>query len=94
MPTYRSEDGRAWVHINFGRRKDSPLPCVGPALATDSPMSGWTTCRRISVALCDHPAGRDVDTKVLTCDAPVCDHHRTQVGPNADHCWRHTKGRL
>lgn len=89
MPFYRTDDGRGTMHVNFGR-KTGPLPCVGPLRLGDDPAIG-TRCGRLSVALCDHPAGEDLGGKALTCDAPMCEHHRTKVGPNLDHCPRHAK---
>lgn len=84
MPFYRMDfDGKpAIVHINLGRRA-APAPCV----ARDEDLG--ERCSRMSVALCDHPAGTDVTGKPLTCDAPICEKHRTRVGVNRDHCPRH-----
>ncbi len=91
MAWYRSADGGTTYHVNFGRGRraaaNTPAPCVGPMLATDNPTVGKRCCR-LSVALCDFVVGRD-ETGTRTCDAPVCDHHRTTVGPDRDHCWRH-----
>jgi hypothetical protein len=89
MAFYRTEDGRGTVHINFGRRA-GPAPCRGPLLTTDDAKLG-AHCGRISVALCDAPVGEALDGTPLTCDMPMCEHHRTQVGPNLDHCPRHAK---
>ncbi len=87
MPFYRTEDGQGTVHLNFGRR-GGPARCVAPALPGDDLGLG-PKCARPSVALCDHPAGKDLGGRPLTCDAPVCDHHRTKVGQNLDRCPRH-----
>ena len=87
MPFYRTEDGRSSMHINFGR-KSGPLACVADRLPNDDPAISLRCCR-MSVALCDHPAGQDLAGKPLTCDAPMCERHRTRVGPNLDHCPRH-----
>ena len=89
MPFYRTEDGRGTMHVNFGR-KSGPLPCVGPTLPEDDVTLG-SRCFRMSVALCDHPAGQDLAGKPLTCDAPMCERHRTKVGPDQDHCPRHAR---
>lgn len=89
MGIYRSPDGGGWMHVNFGR-KAGPAPCVAPRLPDDEPKLG-DRCGRLSVALCDHPAGEDLAGKPVTCDAPMCEHHRTAVGPNLDHCPRHAK---
>jgi hypothetical protein len=84
MPIYRTEDGRGWMHINFGR-KPGPLPCRAPRLSTDDASLG-KICGRMSVALCDAPAGVDHEGRTQTCDMPVCDHHRVRAGENVDYC--------
>lgn len=86
MPFYRMDfDGKpAIVHMNFGRRA-GPAPCV----ARDEELG--ERCCRMSVALCDAPAGETLGGKPLTCDAPCCEKHRTRVGPNLDHCPRHAR---
>jgi hypothetical protein len=89
MPFYRDESGRSTLHINFGRRA-GPAPCRGPLVLGDDPAIG-AHCGRISVALCDAPAGQTLDGKPVTCDMPMCERHRTNVGPNLDHCPRHAK---
>jgi hypothetical protein len=75
----------AWVHMNFGR-KAGPAPCI----ARDDEHGG-RKCGRMSVALCDAPAGETLGGKTLTCDAPLCAKHRTKVGPNRDACPRHVQ---
>lgn len=96
MPFYRMDfgDGKTGVvHLNLGRRRGSP-PCVAPRLETDDPAAG-AKCGRMSVALCDFVVGKRVEMGDpmgdRTCDAPVCERHRTTIGPNRDHCWRHAK---
>jgi hypothetical protein len=86
---YRTEDGQGTIHLNFGHR-GGPSQCAGPRLAGDNAALG-ERCGRISVALCDHPAGQDLSGKPLTCDMPMCEQHRTRVGENLDHCPRHAK---
>lgn len=90
MPFYRTHDGQGTMHVNFGRRRRGPAACVGDRLPGDDLKIGLK-CFRISVALCDAPAGSDVDGKTLTCDAPICEHHRTSVGANLDRCPRHSR---
>lgn len=75
-------DPKAVAHINFGRKR-GPLPCMAP-----DPDTPAERCARMSVALCDGPAGVDLAGNPLTCDAPMCSHHRTSVGPNRDLCPR------
>lgn len=85
MPFYRMDDGAGGTfaaHVNFGR-KGGPAPCVAHDVELDE------RCSRMSVALCDAPAGKTVAGRPLTCDAPICAKHRTSVGPNLDHCPRH-----
>jgi hypothetical protein len=87
MPVYRIDLGdgtTAFAHVNFGRRA-GPLPCV----AFDEELKA--KCGRMSVALCDHPSGRTLGGKELTCDAPMCERHRTKVGRGVDHCPRHAQ---
>jgi hypothetical protein len=86
MPFYRTPDGAGTMHLNMGG-KPAPLPCRGLRLDTDDPRLSKFCCR-VSVALCDAPAG-EVDGKPVTCSMPVCEHHRTKGGPNVDYCWRH-----
>ena len=86
MPFYRMDfdEKPAIVHVNLGRRV-APAPCV----AHDEELG--ERCARISVGLCDYPAGQTLGGTPLTCDAPICEKHRTRVGPNRDHCPRHAK---
>ena len=76
------------AHFNFGRRKRGPLPCVAPRCSLDQAKYG-ERCGRISAALCDAPAGVDVDGTPLTCSAPLCELHRTKAGADVDYCPRH-----
>lgn len=46
-------------------------------------------CGRPQAALCDFPIDRR--GKRGTCDASMCEEHRTKVGPNRDHCPAHAK---
>jgi len=89
MPFYRTEDGGGTFHLNTGRRRRAIAPpCRAPRLPGDAPDIG-SICGRLSVALCDAPAGQDLDGKLLTCDMPICQHHRTKGGPDLDYCPRH-----
>lgn len=93
MGWYRSPDGQSAYHLCGGRgRRGNGLPsaCVAPALEGDNLELG-PKCARPSVALCDYPAGKDLRGTPLTCDAPMCEQHRTSVGPDRDHCPRHQK---
>lgn len=75
------------VRLNFGR-KNVPAGCVAPHLVGDNPKWG-PKCGRVSVALCDAPAGHDLGGRALTCDALICEHHRVKGGPDIDYCPRH-----
>lgn len=89
MPFYRVDLGperSGWAHINIRR---ALRPCVGPALEFDDAAQFGGKCGRISIALCDAPAGEDLAGKPVTCDAPLCEHHRTRGGTNVDYCPRH-----
>lgn len=84
MPFYRiNQPGqpRLIAHLNFGRRV--PRACVFPDV--DVPTE---RCARVGEALCDGPAGEDLSGQALTCDAPMCRHHRTTTGPDTDLCPR------
>jgi len=48
------------------------------------PAVRCVACRRDADALCDHPEDGG------TCDAPVCDVHAQQVGPDAHRCPEHS----
>lgn len=85
MPFYRINnpgEPRVTAHVNFGR-KGGPLACVSP-----DPDDSSEKCARMSVALCDGPAGETLGGQPLTCDAPMCSHHRTSIGLNRDLCPR------
>lgn len=71
--------------MNFGRGR-APLPCLFP-----DPDTPTERCARMSERLCDGAAGEDLAGKPLTCDAPMCKHHRTSIGPNRDLCPRCVK---
>lgn len=88
MGFYRTEDGAGWMHIHLARKRGSPASCVALALESDNKELG-PRCGRMSVALCDAPVGKDLAGKVLTCDAPMCENHRTSAGKNVDYCPRH-----
>lgn len=87
MPFYRTADGAGTMHLNFGGRR-GPAPCV--AFDADAPRHDARVrrCCRVSVALCDAPVGTDLTGEPLTCDAPICERHRTRVGV-LDYCPRH-----
>jgi len=49
-----------------------------------SQIKGCSRCGFVSTKLCDyvHPGGR-------RCDAPLCDTHAVNVGPDLDYCPHH-----
>lgn len=66
---------------------------------------GW--CSKPSTRLCDFPVARNVramksfkagktkpKAKMTTCDAPMCDDHRKEIGPNMDLCPNHANQKL
>ena len=61
------------VAIACGRGRGSKRPCR------------W--CDRQAPYLCDFPVRRA--GKATTCDAPICDTHRSPKGPETDHCPDH-----
>ncbi len=91
MPFYRIDLGpnkSGFAHLNFGR-KPGPRNCVAPALHFDDPTQFGGKCARAAVALCDATVGTDFNGKPATCDAPMCEQHRTHVGGDVDYCPRH-----
>lgn len=85
MGFYRfdKDDGTSWwAHVRLGK-KPEPVACVFRDFTTPDER-----CGRMSVALCDGPAGSTLGGAVLTCDAPMCEKHRTSIGPDRDLCPR------
>jgi hypothetical protein len=92
-PWYRVGDPGhdASAHLNFGRRqKTIPRQCRGDALPGDN-LALSKKCLRPSVALCDFVVAHDDADVAVTCDMPLCEHHRTAVGPDVDYCPRHAR---
>ena len=83
MPTYRM--GAGFVHIKMTNTKNrpAPAPCCARIPSTP-PFPGTVQCMAISSILCDWPMedGR-------TCDAPLCEEHAHEVGPDRHLCWLH-----
>lgn len=77
MPFYRVNG--MMVHLNMGRKK-GPAQCRAP-LQLDGKM---VACCGISAYLCDHGAREG-----LTCDMPLCEAHKGQVGTNKNLCPKH-----
>jgi hypothetical protein len=62
--------------IMCSRGRRAPAPC--------------RTCSAPSLYLCDAPLGEATfGVDVRTCDAPMCEAHRTSVASNVDHCPLH-----
>jgi len=78
-----AKPGTMLVHIKMRGR--APAGCVSPDF--DHPGE---RCGRISVALCDEPLRHSAGT----CSAPICERHRTKIGPDRDLCPRHVSERL
>lgn len=64
------------------------LPNGGVAIckAAAAPRKRCRWCDLWSVALCDFP---DPKRKSGTCDAPMCEIHQANVGPDRDYCPDH-----
>lgn len=82
MPFYRVNG--VMMHLNMGRRQ-GPAQCRA-ALALDGKM---VVCCGISAYLCDHDMGHG-----QTCDRPLCEIHKGQVGKNENLCPKHLAERL
>lgn len=88
---YRSPDGQNPLHMRFGR--SAPSACAAPCLPGDEVRLFGGRCARIAAHLCDFVTGATIGGKPITCDAPMCETHRTAVGPNLDHCPKHQEAR-
>lgn len=79
MPTYRTPTG--WMHLKMAKGK-APAPC-----AARVSLGGTSTtfrCCAISSFLCDY-----VGFSGQTCDAPLCEQHAHQTGPDRHLCPEH-----
>ena len=47
-------------------------------------------CFLSSTKLCDAIVGKTLGGDVITCDAPICNVHAHQVGPDKDFCPKHS----
>lgn len=65
--------GGTAVLCSRGGKGSRPKPC------------GVAGCERPSVALCDRPVWRGPGQS-RTCDAPICEGHRTAIGRDVDLC--------
>lgn len=83
MPFYRV--GNTMMHVKFGGKlkRNPPAPCCARILASVNGEQLETRCMAISSLLCDWP----VDGR--TCDAPLCEQHAHQVGPDRHYCRAH-----
>lgn len=64
--------------------RNVPDSCAGPLLPGDNAAVGQR-CGRMAAHLCDAPTS----VRGITCDAPMCEQHRTNVGPDRDYCPLH-----
>jgi hypothetical protein len=70
--------GGTLVHVKSAKRSLPKCRCeLGP---------GAGLCGAMAPLLCDYPVGK------RTCDAPLCESHATQVGPDRHYCPRHAAG--
>lgn len=83
---FRSSDGQGIVHLLVTH---IPNACDGQALEGDNRVLFGGLCGRFANHLCDAPVGETIGGKTITCDAAMCEHHRTNVGPDVDYCPKH-----
>jgi hypothetical protein len=57
--------------------------------STKGPRPRCRWCSVPSTALCDYVIGVTLANKPITCDAPMCDAHRTRTSGARDLCPRH-----
>ena len=74
MPVYRLALGM--VHMRGTRL---PAPCAAHILLNGQDVP----CLAMSAYLCD---GLDASNRSHTCDAPLCEAHARQIGPNKHLC--------
>ena len=81
MPFYRMDlkDGTStMVHMRLDRRS-TPAQCGLPDFNNPDER-----CMRMATFLCDYPiAAAGDDDEPVTCDRPMCERHRTNVGKDA-----------
>lgn len=83
MPTYRTPTG--WMHLKMAKGK-APAPCAARIPNGSAIVGSTMRCCAISSFLCDHLG---LDGK--TCDAPLCEEHATQTGPDRHLCPLHVE---
>lgn len=69
------------MHLKMAKGK-APAPCA--ARVQFGHGHGTMRCCAISLFLCDHLRGDG-----QTCDAPLCEEHATEVGPDRHRCPEH-----
>lgn len=79
MPTYRMHGALVHIKMTSTRKRPAPLPCVA-RIELDG---RGTRCMAISSILCDWPVEGG------TCDAPLCEDHAHEVGPDRHLCGLH-----
>lgn len=79
MPFYRV--GGTMMHLKLSGKlaKNPPAPCCGRIQIEGADHR----CMAISSILCDWPVEGG------TCDAPLCEQHAHQVGPDRHYCRAH-----
>jgi hypothetical protein len=87
MPFYRI--GGSMVHLKLAGKaaKNPPAPCCA-RLVSANPIVPSRRCMAISAYLCDHELS---DGK--TCDAPLCEEHAQEIGPDRHLCPLHARDR-
>ena len=83
MPFYRMHGLMVHLKLSGKAAKNPPAPCCAPIELDDIKQR----CMAISGVLCDF------ELESGTCDAPLCEEHAHQVGPDRHLCPRHAAAR-
>lgn len=68
------------VKMTNTKKRPAPAPCCGRIAVG----AGTQRCMAMSTLLCDHP----LETGG-TCDAPLCEEHANEIGPDRHLCGLH-----
>lgn len=83
MPTYRVNG--MLMHVKLaGPSSKHPKPCCARVPANPGPKTVSMRCCAISTTLCDWPLEGGG-----TCDAPLCNDHAQEIGPDRHLCPLH-----
>lgn len=84
MPFYRFGTGFAHIRLSGKARKNPPAACAAPFELNGKVVR----CCAMSSYLCDFELANG-----KTCDAPICDEHARQIGPDRHLCPTHASER-